>query len=145
MNNNQTPNNQKNDNFADNATNFVNNVADETAQMDPQDIANNKVLSLFSYIGIFVLIPLLAAKDSKYARFHANQGIVLLITELIIGVVNVILAFIPILGPIISWVLSVVTLVFAIMGIVNAVTGKAKELPLIGKIKILNNIYLKVM
>ncbi len=137
MNNNQTPNNQTNNGFADNAKNFVNNVVDETTQMDPQDIENNKVISLFSYIGILFLIPLLAAKDSRYARFHANQGIILFIFAIIVNIVIAILGLIPIVGLIIGWVLSIAELVLVIIGIVNAVTGKAKELPLIGKIKIL--------
>lgn len=137
MNNNQTPNNQTNNGFADNAKNFVNNVVDETAQMDPQDIENNKVISLFSYIGILFLIPLLAAKDSRYARFHANQGIILFIFAIIVNIVIAILGLIPVVGLIIGWVLSIAELVLLIIGIVNAVTGKAKELPLIGKIKIL--------
>jgi len=125
MNNNQTPNN------------FVNNVVDETTQMDPQDIESNKVISLFSYLGILFLIPLLAAKDSKYARFHANQGLVLFLAEIVVNIVGIILAFIPIIGAILLFVLEIIVLVLVIMGIVNSITGKAKELPIIGKIKII--------
>lgn len=108
--------------------------------MDPQDIENNKVMSLFSYIGILFLIPMLACKDSQYARFHANQGIVLFLAELAVSVITGVLSFIPVVGLIVAivmWIVSIVLLVFAIMGIVNAVTGKAKALPLIGGITIL--------
>ena len=45
--------------------------ADYTAQFDPADIEANKMMALLSYIIFF--IPLLAAKGSKYAMFHANQ------------------------------------------------------------------------
>lgn len=123
----------------------LNNTADTTAQFDRNDIEKNKILALFSYIGILFLVPLLAAKDSAYARFHANQGIVLFIAELVLGIalniVSAILLFIvPLLSVIlgiINWLIGVLFLMFAILGIVNAVTGKAKELPLIGGIKIL--------
>ena len=50
------------------------NTADVTGDFDAADIAKNKVLSLFAYIGILFLIPLLAAPNSKFARFHTNQG-----------------------------------------------------------------------
>ncbi|MEE0859710.1 MAG: DUF4870 domain-containing protein [Acutalibacteraceae bacterium] len=113
---------------------------DKTMNMHPQDIEDNKVLSLFSYIGILFLIPLLACKNSQYARFHANQGIILFICNLIISVAAGILSVIPVVGfilCIILYIVELVLLVFAIIGIVNAVTGKAKELPLIGKFTIL--------
>ena len=51
---------------AGNAQNFVNNftnTADSTAQFDPQDIENNKVMALLAYLGFLFLIPLLAAPN----------------------------------------------------------------------------------
>ncbi|MBP5194225.1 MAG: DUF4870 domain-containing protein, partial [Clostridia bacterium] len=91
-------------------------------------------------LGILVLIPILAAKDSKFARFHSNQGLVLLICEVVVSIVLGILSVIPYVGivfAILSWIVSIVFFVFLILGIVNAVQGKAKELPIIGKFKIL--------
>ena len=102
-------------------------------------------MGVLAYIGILFLIPLLAAPNSKFSRFHANQGLVLFLANIALGVVfgilMVIFAFIPIVGLIINSILglalSVICLVFMILGIVNAATGKAKELPLIGKIHII--------
>ena len=119
-------------NIADNIAN-LNNTADTTAQFDAKDIADNKIIALFSYLGILFLIPLLACPNSKYARFHANQGLVLFLTNIILGII----AVIPILGWIVGGIGSVVTFILAILGIVNAVTGKAKELPIIGNVTIL--------
>ncbi|MGN0443950.1 MAG: zinc-ribbon domain-containing protein [Acutalibacteraceae bacterium] len=96
------------------------------------DIENNKVISLFSYIGILFLVPLLAAKDSKYARFHVNQGLVLFLANTVLGVA----AVIP-FGRIVSAAGYVFTVVCAVIGIINALQGNAKELPLIGKFRIL--------
>ena len=112
------------------------NPADHTAEFDAADIQKNKVLSLFSYLGILLLIPLFAAKDSKYAKFHVNQGLWLLIAEVATSVLMAATGFIPVLGTIVAiicWVCDVVLLVYAIIGIVNAVTGKAKEVPFVGK------------
>ncbi len=106
---------------------------DTTAEYDAADINNNKVMAILAYIGILVLVPVFAAKESKFARFHANQGLVLFIVSVILGA----LANIPLIGWAFS-VLNIVTFVFCVLGIVNAATGKAKELPIIGSIKILN-------
>ncbi len=130
--------------------NEFNNTADTTNECDPADIENNKVMAVLSYFGILVLIPIFAAKDSKFARFHANQGLVLWITALVVGIalgivvgilgailILVGLGFLSIILSIISSAVSIAFLVLAILGIVNAATGKAKELPIIGKFKIL--------
>ena len=98
-------------------------------QCDPKDIQENKGLTVLSYIGLLCLVPLLAKKDSKFAQYHAKQGLVLFIMELIIWVLLVI----PVLGWIIYVVGIITSLVLAIMGIMNVVNGKCKELPIIGK------------
>ena len=127
-----------------NAQNFVNNVmntADSTAEFDPQDIANNKGMSVLAYIGILFLIPLLACPNSKFARFHTNQGLVLFLLGVAIGIVTAIIGLIPVIGWIFGGLISaagsIFTLVLMIMGIVNAAQGQAKELPIIGKITLL--------
>ncbi len=117
----------------------LNNTADYTEEMDPQDIEKNKVMAVLAYLGILVLIPLFAAKDSKFARFHCGQGLVLLIAEVIVSVVASILGLIPVVRVIfgiISGLLGLCFLVLLIIGIVNAVNGKAKELPVIGKFRL---------
>lgn len=109
----------------------LNNTADTTAEYDAQDIEKNKVMAVLAYI-IF-LIPLLAAKDSKFARFHTNQGLVLFIG----GILSSVIAAIPIIGWIIAPIAGIIITILAVIGIVNALGGKAKELPIIGKFKIL--------
>ena len=113
-------------------------------QYDPNDIQQTKSIAWLSYFGIFFLIPMLVHKDSPYTKFHVNQGIVFLIFDvagsIALSIVSAVLAFIPLIGWAIASLLSlafgVLVLVFMIMGIVNAATGKAKPLPLIGKITI---------
>lgn len=122
----------------------LNNTADTTAEYDAQDIRNNKAMAILAYLSWLVLIPLFVAKESKFARFHCNQGIVLAIAEIIYVIVYEILSTIILA---ISWrlvflvsIIGIVGIVFAvvsIIGIVNAANGKAKELPIIGKFKIL--------
>lgn len=109
----------------------LNNTADTTAEYDAQDIEKNKVMAVLAYI-IF-LIPLFAAKDSKFARFHTNQGLVLFIGGIIASVV----AVIPVVGWIVAPIAALAITVLAVIGIINALNGRAKELPLVGKFKIL--------
>ncbi len=118
------------------AVNNFTNTKNTTGEFDPADIQNNKIMAVLAYIGILFLVPLLAAKDSKFARFHANQGLVLFLADIIVGIASGILVWIPIIGWLISLVLSIALFVFMIIGIVNAAQGQAKELPLIGSIKI---------
>jgi len=146
----QYQNPQQQQNMQQRMQNF-NNTSDSTNQFDQADIEQNKMLSLFAYIGILFLIPLLAAPNSRYARFHANQGIVLFIAQIVIsiglGIIGMILgailvaawlfALAGIVSTIIGLLMWIPSLVLSILGIVNAVGGKAKDLPLIGKIRIL--------
>lgn len=122
----------------------LNDTADTTAEYAAADIQQNKAMAILAYLGILVLIPLFAAKESKFARYHTNQGLVLAIAEIAYAIVLRILTAILLA---ISWrllfltsILGILSLLFvalAIIGIVNAANGRAKELPIIGKIKLL--------
>lgn len=118
----------------------INTTPDYTASFDQNDIQQNRVMGVLSYLGILVLIPLFAAKESPFARFHCNQGIVLALAEVILSFAVRIFGRLPLVG----WIIRLVgglgglaLFVFAIMGIINAINGKAKELPLVGGFQIL--------
>ncbi len=101
--------------------------------------SNEKAFGILAYLGWLVLVPIFAGK-TEFSRFHANQGLVLAIAEIVVTIVAVIMMFIPIVGWIIGillYLVDLVALVFAIMGIVNAAQGQMKPLPIIGNIKIL--------
>jgi len=108
---------------------------------DPADVEKNKVMALLSYISILWLVPLLAAKDSPFAKFHCNQGILLTIVAfgvgIVLGIGSTILSFIPVIRVVAGCVscvlfpaLMAAVLVLAIMGIMNALNGKMKPLPM---------------
>ena len=123
-----------------NDLNNLNETPDYTSSFDPADVQNNKVMGVLSYLGILVLIPLLAARNSPFARFHCNQGIVLALAEVLAGIVLGIGRSLPLIGWIfrlLGGLASILWIVLAVIGIVNAVNGRAKELPIIGGIKIL--------
>jgi len=107
-----------------------------------KDAEDNKIMGILAYLGILFLVPYLAAKESPFARFHANQGCVLFIVEVAFYIVMAILGVILPLGiyflfSLLYFVCGLGILVLAIMGIINAVKGEMKELPIIGKYTIL--------
>jgi uncharacterized membrane protein len=96
------------------------------------DIEKNKVISALAYFIFF--LPLIASPDSPFGKFHANQGLILLI----VGVVgSTVLTIIPIIGWLLLPLFSLAVFVFAVLGLINALNGQAKELPIIGSYKIL--------
>lgn len=113
--------------------------------VDVADADNNKVYGILSYLSILFFVPLLAAKDSVFAKFHANQGMVAFLTGLILnaatGIVGGILGTLRLgwLAGIIGSLVNLVMLAFAVIGIINAAQGKAKELPLIGQFHIIDS------
>src|SRR5580692_8759272 len=46
----------------------------------PADVAQNKMVATLAYVGPLVIVPLLAAPNSKFARFHANQALALFLS-----------------------------------------------------------------
>lgn len=120
------------------------NTPETTGAYAQQDIDQNKTMALLSYIGLLVLVPIFAAKESSFAKFHANQGLVLLIVDVIVSILISVLSAILVaiswrlaFVSTILWLLWIPLLALSILGIVNAVNGQAKELPVIGKFRIL--------
>lgn len=99
---------------------------------DPADIESNKTMAGLAYILFF--LPLVACPDSPFGRFHANQGLVLLIFAF---AGSFILSIIPFIGWVLLPVFGILCFVLMILGLVNGLGGKAKELPVIGKFRIL--------
>jgi len=113
-------------------------------QADIKDAQDNKVMAILAYFGPLVLIPILAAKGSKFARYHSNQGLVLLIAcvaySIAYGILSSIILAISWRLYFITSILSFVGLIFtvlAVIGIINACKGEMKPLPVLGSIKIL--------
>ena len=114
----------------------------EALEVDPEDAENHKIFGILAYLGILCLVPLFAAKESPFAKYHANQGLILFLGEIalsvILSIVYHLLAFVGL--SFISVFLSLIWLgVFAlvIIGIINAAAGKCVPLPVVGKFKLI--------
>lgn len=92
---------------------------------DERDIEANRVIAAMGYVWILCLVPLLLKRRSKFAQFHAKQGLLLFVLE----IVGWLVFWIPVFG----WVLLILIILFAILGIKNALDGKYWVMPIIGK------------
>ncbi|MCL2648076.1 MAG: hypothetical protein FWD61_13875 [Phycisphaerales bacterium] len=129
----------------------VHEVSDSPTS-DP-DVEKHKGLAILGYI--LFIIPLIIAPQSKFARFHANQGLLVFIvwlTTLVVGTILVVGGMIAKNYLVKIWFLSmfcgcisqmVPVLMFLgaialmIIGIINAANGEKKELPLLGHLTLI--------
>jgi len=110
------------------------------------DAEANKGMAVIAYILFFV--PLIAGthKTSPFVKYHTNQGTILFIFavawSIVLGILSAILTAIAValyafalltIFSLLIGLLYLVPLVLVILGIVNAVGGKMKPLPLIGE------------
>ena len=109
---------------------------------EKKDAEENKLMAVLAYLDVLVLIPILCAPKSEFARYHANQGLLLWICSkvfsLITGAIGAVLGLFGLvtLATAIGF-FSLVFFIFTVIGIVNACNGEKKELPIIGKYRIL--------
>lgn len=107
---------------------------DETKNIAPQatqagdDIEKGKGMAWLSYLGILWLVPLLAAKENAFCKFHVKQGIMLTL----LGVAIWVIAWIPFIGWALGAVVWLFIIVMAIIGIINSAGGKYWKMPLLG-------------
>ena len=99
---------------------------DETLAEDFQT-EEGRMAAIMSYIPILCFVPLLNMKENKEARFHARQGVMLFLIELI--------AAIFLIDGISDFVFKAVLIIaaaLAVFGIYFALQGKNYKLPIIG-------------
>lgn len=104
-----------------------------------------RAMNALAYLWILFFLPLVVTPKHPSSRFHANQGLVNLLFYVVLnvaaGIAVVMLAFIPVAGVLFGILLEVfvqvVGIVFTILGILHAVNDQQKELPVIGKIRLL--------
>jgi len=123
------------------------------------EIESGKGMAVLSYLGLLALIPYFAEKKNKFVRFHALQGMNLLLIwvayAVLSGIVNAIFitvavgscvagvagcvggfGFAGIMSGLV-WLIGVGIGVIALLGLIYALQGKEKEVPILGKIKII--------
>ena len=114
--------------LGDNAS-TMNDPSDHTAEFDPADISENKVIAMAPYLmgWVGIIVALLAINNSKYVSFNVKQTLKLEICL----VLSAFLCIVPFLGWVAFGVCTIIILVLKIIGFVNVCKGKEQELPIV--------------
>jgi len=86
-----------------------------------------RLAAILSYIPLLCFIPLLNMKDNKEARFHARQGVILFLIELV-----AVLFLVDGISDFVFKGILIVAVALSVVGIYFALQGKSYKLPIIG-------------
>ncbi len=106
-----------------------NQTTNEPEKETKKESGDANIIALLSYLGILIIVPILVDKDNEFVKFHIKQGLVLLI----VGIATMFIGIVPIIGWLLAPFILLACLIFAIIGIINVLGKKKKELPIIGK------------
>lgn len=94
-----------------------------------------KIVAGLSYIIFF--LPYMNGNKKDFNKFHANQGLLLLIVVMIANAVNIAVSYFPLLYWISIFLFTVYIIYLFVYGILGASEGEMRQYPLIGRIKLL--------
>lgn len=97
--------------------------------------AEDKTVAILAYltlIGFVVAIVLHSSKKTKLGSYHLRQALGLLVTGVAAWVVNIVLAFIPILGWLAIICIWLGLFALWLMGLIAAASGQMKPVPVLG-------------
>lgn len=105
---------------------------DHTAEFDPKDISDNKVIAMLVYLmgWIGIIIALLAGNQSPYAAFHVRQGLKFVALNALMVLVSILLCW-TIIVPIAAGIFAVILFVVKIICFFSICRGNAKEPPIV--------------
>lgn len=83
------------------------------------------ILAMLSYLNVLVFIPILLSKKNDFVKYHAKQGLILLLFTTI--------AIFSFYIPVLPWILALYILVCILFGLWNVFTSREKALPILGK------------
>ncbi|MCK4606580.1 MAG: hypothetical protein KAU35_04715 [candidate division Zixibacteria bacterium] len=86
-----------------------------------------RMAAIMAYIPILCFVPLLSMKENKEAQFHARQGVMLFLVELV-----AVLFLIDTVSDLVFKGILLIAAGLSVAGIIFALQGKNYRLPLIG-------------
>jgi len=105
------------------------------AETPPPAAGEDKTVAIVSYltlIGFIVAIIIHGNKKTKLGAFHLRQMLGFMLTWIAVVVCQFVLIFIPILGWLAIFALYISMLALWVMGLVAAVNGQMKPMPVVG-------------
>ena len=129
---------------------FMSKSKDYTDNFSLEEIESGKALSIVSYL--IPIVPFILSKKNNYVRFHTLNGMNILFTYLIFLIIKRTLSYIfgtpcdlvsglkCIILPIsLRMFFAFINMIFSFIvlyGLLNVCNNKAKEIPIISKIKL---------
>jgi uncharacterized membrane protein len=90
------------------------------------------MLAYLTFVGLIVAIVMHNGNKTQLGSFHLRQALGLTLTLIVYWPINFIMLFIPILGWGINIIVLLTIAVFWIMGLVSALQGQMKPVPVLG-------------
>ena len=97
--------------------------------MDGKSIA---IISYFTWIGWIIAFVMFNSNKSQLAAYHIRQSLLLMILGILCYIVQIMLVFIPFIGWAIIFLLWIGLVVLWVLGLVAAINGQEKPMPVIG-------------
>ncbi len=129
---------------------FMSSIKDYTDSFSLEEIESGKALSIVSYL--IPLVPFILSKKNNYVKFHTLNGMNILFTYLIFLILKRTLSYIfgtpcdlvsglkciilPISLRIFFAFINMLFSFIVLYGVLNVCNNKAKEIPIISKIKL---------
>lgn len=123
---------------------------DHTEEFSLNEIESGKTLSIVSYL--IPIVPFILSKKNNYVHFHTTNGMNILFTYLIFLIIKRTLSYIfgtpcdlinglkcmilPLSLRILFALINMIFSLIVLLGLLNVCNNKAKELPLINKVKL---------
>lgn len=95
----------------------------------PSKKESKALMGVLAYLGPLVIVSYVMAKEDPFVKFHIKQGLVLFVIEIIVWVISSMFWSLFLFMNLVN--LAVV--IFSIIGILNVLQGREKELPLVGQ------------
>jgi uncharacterized membrane protein len=102
----------------------------EELKISEEEIKDGAPFAALAYVFFLWILTFISKKENRFAHFHAKQGIVIFIGEMVFGV----LALLPLVGKAFYIVGLILFLVLSLYGIYYALTGKTVRMPVISAI-----------
>jgi uncharacterized membrane protein len=85
---------------------------------------------VLSYLGLLALIPLVVEKDDREIQWHAKNGLIFFVADIVVSIVASIVAhFLPCVGCVVPLVVAAGIMVVHIMAIVKGLNGQRLIIP----------------
>ena len=112
---------------------------------EQEELKGKKFTACLAYLFWFAVIPMIYSSESKFIKYHANQGLVLAVVETIyllmmVAVSKILWSYSPATSLLVETTMLMCFVgvfgMLSLIGIFNVIRGKEKPIPTFGRIKL---------